>query len=77
MPDANPDVRQLAVAYRDRLKAELAKVEDFLEMAEHLSASDERLGAGLLAAAASEPADGNDAADEDAEQPLNLFHKAG
>ena len=31
------DVYQLATRYRNRLKAELAKVEDFLRMAEELS----------------------------------------
>ena len=37
MSDANPDILMAARSYRDRLKAELAEVEEFLAMADRLS----------------------------------------
>ena len=47
MSEAKTDLRQIACQYRDHLTSELAKVEDFLEMADRLEAPEEDPGFGL------------------------------
>lgn len=64
MPDTTADLRQIATNYRDHLKSELAKVEQFLEMADHIAKASENMRSAF-------PADGKEKNAE--ESPLNLF----
>lgn len=65
MTEASSDLRQKASQYRDHLKAELAKVEQFLAMADHIDKASENIRSAF-------PANGEGQADE---EPLNLFDK--
>ncbi len=47
MSEAKTDLRHIASDYRNHLLAELAKVEDFLEMADRLEAPEEDPSFGL------------------------------
>lgn len=64
MSDATPGLRERAISYRDHLKTELAKVEQFLTMADYIDKASENVRSAF-------PANG---ADGD-EAPLNLFDK--
>lgn len=47
MSDPAPDLRHAAIQYRDHLRAELEKVEQFLAMADHISKASESLSSGV------------------------------
>ena len=64
MTDATSDLRQRAARYRDHLEAELAKVKQFLAMADHIDKATETIGATFAANGEEECAE---------EVPLNLF----
>lgn len=64
MTDATSDLRQRATRYRDHLEAELAKVKQFLAMADHIDKATETMRPTFAANGEEESAE---------ESPLNLF----
>lgn len=65
MTNETCDLRQSASRYRDHLKAELAKVEQFLAMAEYMDKASENMRSAFPANGEAQPE----------ETPLNLFDK--
>lgn len=66
MPDRTSDLRAMVIRYRDHLRSELSKVDQFLEMADHLAEASENLQSAF-------PINGEARSPDD--EPLNLFTK--